>query len=386
LASEISGTCEIYSGYYYCIQVDFSSTSTAAASTTSTAAGSSTTVAVSTTTAVASTTTASTTGDGISTPSPIQTGMVSTCDEFYLVASGDTCDSIVADYGISLATFYAWNPAVGTDCADLELSEYVCVDIIGYTITSATATATATSTGDGISTPSPIQTGMISTCDEFYLVASGDTCDSIVADYGISLATFYAWNPAVGTDCADLELSEYVCVDIIGYTITSVTATATTTTTGDGVSTPSPIQTGIVSTCDKFYLVVSGDTCDSVASDAGISLTTFYDWNPAVGTDCADLEVDEYVCVDIIGYVASSTTTAAASTTTSGNGITTPTPYETGMVSDCNAFYLVSSGDSCTTIADAEDITVADIEAWNADVGTDCADIWLGYYICVGIL
>jgi LysM repeat protein len=56
------------------------------------------------------------------------------------------------------------------------------------------------------------------------------------------------------------------------------------------------------------------------------------------------------------------------------------------MVSDCDSFYLVSSGDTCTSIADSYGITVADIVAWNADVGTSCTGIWLGYYICVGIL
>jgi LysM repeat protein len=225
---------------------------------------------------------------------------------------------------------------------------------------------------------------MISTCDEFYLVVSGDDCATVAASAGISLDTFYAWNPAVGSSCADLELDEYVCIGIIGYTVTSTTATSTTS--GDGISTPSPVQTGMISTCDEFYLVVSGDDCATVAASAGISLDTFYAWNPAVGSNCADLELDEYVCIDIIGYTPSTTTTSTSTTTSSGNGITTPTPYETGMVSDCDSFYLVTSGDTCTSIADSAGITVADIEAWNADVGTDCTDIWLDYYICVGIL
>jgi LysM repeat protein len=142
----------------------------------------------------------------------------------------------------------------------------------------------------------------------------------------------------------------------------------------------------MTTTCDKFYLVVSGDTCSAVASAAGISLTTFYAWNPAVGTDCAYLEIGEYVCIDIIGYTPSTTTISTSTTTSSGNGVTTPTPYETGMVSDCDSFYLVSSGDTCTSIADSYGITVADIEAWNPDVGSSCTGIWLGYYICVGIL
>jgi LysM repeat protein len=225
---------------------------------------------------------------------------------------------------------------------------------------------------------------MISTCDKFYLVASGDTCAAVATAAGVSLTTFYAWNPAVGSSCADLEVGEYVCIDIIGSTTTAVTTT--TTATGDAISTPSPVQTGIVSTCNEFYLVVSGDTCAAVSTAAGISLTTFYAWNPAVGTSCAYLEVGDYVCIDIIGYSPSSTTLSTSTTTSSGNGVTTPTPYETGMVSDCDTFHLVSSGDTCTSIASSYGITVADIQSWNLDVGSSCTSIWLDYYICVGVL
>jgi hypothetical protein len=142
----------------------------------------------------------------------------------------------------------------------------------------------------------------------------------------------------------------------------------------------------MISTCDKFYLVGSGDTCSAVATTAEISLTTFYAWNPAVGTDCSLLEVGEYVCIDIIGYAPSTTMTSISTTTSSGNGVTTPSPHEPGMLSDCNSFYLASSGDTCASIADSYGITVADIEAWNEDVGSSCTDIWLNYYICVGIL
>ncbi|OJJ48046.1 hypothetical protein ASPZODRAFT_141589 [Penicilliopsis zonata CBS 506.65] len=386
LILEVYSTCELETGFYYCIQVDFDSTSASSSSTstsTSTSSSSSTSISV------------TITGDGVTTPSPIQTGMISTCDDFYLVVSGDECGTIAADAGISLATFYAWNPAVGTSCAYLDVGDYVCIGVLGGTTASpTTGSVTSTTTGDGISTPSPIQTGMVSTCDEFHLVVSGDDCATIAADAGISLDTFYAWNPAVGTSCAYLDLGDYVCIDIIGYTPTTTPAitsapSTTTTSSGDGISTPSPIQTGIVSTCNEFYLVVSGDNCATIAADAGISLATFYAWNPAVGTSCASLDVGDYVCIDIIGYTPTATTTLATTTTTStstGNGVTTPTPYEPDMVTDCDVFYLVSSGDTCASIAEAEGVTTAEIEDWNPTVGTDCTDLWLDYYICVGIL
>jgi hypothetical protein len=144
----------------------------------------------------------------------------------------DTCDTISSANGISLADFYAWNPAVGSTCTTLLAGYYVCVDIPGVTPTTAT---TATATG-----PTPTQTGITSSCksrlrliindtlcimamhhsadrilgDEWYEAVSGDTCDAIVAKFSITLAEFYAWNPAVGSTCASLFLGYYYCVGV----------------------------------------------------------------------------------------------------------------------------------------------------------------------------
>lgn len=142
----------------------------------------------------------------------------------------------------------------------------------------------------------------------------------------------------------------------------------------------------MVSTCDEFYMVASGDSCSVVASDNGISLTDFYAWNPAVGSSCAYLDVGDYVCVGIAGSgTATSASTTTPTTTSTSSGVTTPSPIQTGMVSGCDAFYYVVSGDSCTSIATAEDVTVADLEEWNPAIGSDCTNLWLETYICVGV-
>ena len=131
--------------------------------------------------------------------------------------------------------------------------------------------------------------------------------------------------------------------------------------------------------CNKFDLVQSGDICDTIAAKYNIPLSSFYAWNPAIGSSCADLDLGYYVCVGTIGY------TPPSSTSSAGNGITTPRPYEPGMVSDCTRFYLVRSGDTCAGIASSQGITVSEIEQWNPHVGSGCTDIWLGDYICVAV-
>jgi LysM repeat protein len=243
------------------------------------------------------TTTSSTPTNGISTPTPIQTGMVTNCNSFDLVKDKDTCGAIASTYGISLSTFYAWNPAVGSDCQFLILGDYVCVGTVGFTATPTTSTTTTPT--NGISTPTPTQTGMVSNCNKFYLVQSGNTCDSISSANGIPLSLFYTWNPAVGSNCGFLFLNYYVCVGVIGYTPSTTTQTTSTTTSGNGVATPTPFETGMVGNCNKFYYTQSGDTCDSIAKSAGISVQSFEAWNTNVGSDCAYLWLNFYVCIGV---------------------------------------------------------------------------------------
>jgi LysM repeat protein len=92
---------------------------------------------------------------------------------------------------------------VGAACPDLDLNDYVCVGAPGATQTTTTTTTATSTTG----TP-----GTISTCKTYHLVVQGDYCALPEENYGITATQFNAWNPDVGTSCADLDLGEYVCV------------------------------------------------------------------------------------------------------------------------------------------------------------------------------
>ncbi|BCS04473.1 uncharacterized protein AKAW2_80274S [Aspergillus luchuensis] len=108
---------------------------------------------------------------------------------------------------------------------------------------SATATTTAsniTAIGGGgsegssvVTTPTAVQTGIASDCTEFYYAVQGDTCATIAAAYGITLAEFNEWNPAVGTDCAGLWAKEYYCVAVSS---TSAVGGGSQTTSSEGSS------------------------------------------------------------------------------------------------------------------------------------------------------
>lgn len=76
-----------------------------------------------------------------------------------------------------------------------------------------------------------------------------------------------------------------------------------TTVASTPVSTPAAVQTGITSGCTQFYQAVSGDSCDSIASNYGISFQQFLEWNPAVGSSCDNLWVGEYYCKAAFDYL-----------------------------------------------------------------------------------
>ncbi|CAK7231095.1 hypothetical protein SBRCBS47491_007814 [Sporothrix bragantina] len=152
-----------------------------------------------------SSTPAHTSATGSAAPSPTQDGLTSKCNRFYEVVKGDTCAKIVAKYGtFSLNDFYGWNPAVGTDCSGLWVDTYVCVGVPGTPTVAPPAK------------PSPTQDGLDASCNSYYKVAKGDTCQKIVDAHKstLTLANFYKWNPAIGTDCGSLFLDYYVCIGI----------------------------------------------------------------------------------------------------------------------------------------------------------------------------
>lgn len=198
-----------------------------------------------------------------------------------------------------MGEFYAMNPSVKSDCSGFSIGTYYCVSTYegdyppgfpGWASSSSSPVSsnpltTSTPTVNGVSTPSPIQTGMVSICDTFYDVQSGDSCYNIADNHGVPLDSFYAWNPAVKTDCSGLQPDEYICVGVKA--------------TGTGVTTPYPIQTGMIATCDDFYKIIADDSCVDIANANKIPVASFYVWNPAVKTDCSGLQANEYVCVGV---------------------------------------------------------------------------------------
>jgi hypothetical protein len=217
-------------------------------------------------------------------------------------------------------------------------------------------------------------------------VDSTYTCAYFEENWGLTHAEFVDYNPSVGSDCSGIKVGYSYCVEVNNGlprpTTTSKTSSAVATTTGSAK--PSPTQDGLVSTCTRFYLAVSGDTCQKIVDSFGgtFTIADFYAWNPAVGTSCASLFLGYYYCVGIPG-----TSTTVPVTTTTTAVATGPSPTQTGITSDCKRYYQAVSGDTCQKIVDSYGtFTLSQFYAWNPAVGTSCASLFLGYYYCVGEL
>lgn len=142
----------------------------------------------------------------------------------------------------------------------------------------------------------------------------------------------------------------------------------------------------MVSNCNKFDFVNKGEGCQDVADRNDVPLSQFYEWNPAVGSTCAGLWAEVYVCVGVVGGEPAPTPTTLTTSTVPGNGVATPTPIQGGMVENCDEFHFVVSGDSCYDIVEAAGISLDQFYEWNPAVGTDCGALWAKYYVCTSLI
>src|SRR5688572_31934633 len=186
-------------------------------------------------------------------------------------------------------------------------------------------------------------------------------------------------NPSITPSCGNFLLGRSYCVEARNDTPDP----PTTTKPPSGIETPTPIQGGMVANCNKFQFVKKGQTCSAVLSDAQISLAQLYEWNSSVEKDCSGLWAEVYVCVGVVGQ-ATTTSAPPPTSTAPGNGIATPTPIQEGMVGNCNKFYFVKEGQTCSSVLSENGVSLAQLYQWNPSVQSNCAGLWSKVYVCIG--
>lgn len=131
---------------------------------------------------------------------------------------------------------------------------------------------------------------------------------------------------------------------------------------------PSPQMPSLASNCNKYHQVQSGDGCQAIEQGAAISDAQFRAWNPTVDAGCDNLWLGYYVCVGVPGAASAG-----------------PSPQMPNLASNCNRYYLVQSGDGCQAVERSAGISDAQFRSWNPTIDSGCDNLWLGYYVCVGV-
>ncbi|KAJ5097814.1 hypothetical protein N7532_004815 [Penicillium argentinense] len=136
--------------------------------------------------------------------------------------------------------------------------------------------------------------------------STGDTCESFARSWCLTVDNLKALNP--GLACPNIGTTKWYCVI---------------------EPTNEPAMPGIVDNCDGFYKVSSGDQCDTIAADHGISKAQFLEWNTELNErkpisssrpkippplasqrsnipllqhiECSNFWLDYYVCVHVPG-------------------------------------------------------------------------------------
>lgn len=98
-----------------------------------------------------------------------------------------------------------------------------------------------------------------------------------------------------------------------------------------------------------------------------------------VGANCQNLWVGYAYCVQ--GPPSSTSAGSPTSTAAAGPGA----PTQSGIASNCDEYYTIASGDSCTKIEGQFNDTFTELYGWNPAIGDNCQSLWVGYAICVGV-
>ncbi|CAN9317990.1 unnamed protein product [Alternaria alternata] len=317
-----------------------------------------------------------TSSNGVATPSPVRPGMVSNCKTFHFVESGDNCGTMAEKYGIGTADVISWN-GLNNACTNLWQDTYACVGIIGGS--PSPSPTTSVPSGNGVSTPTPVQPRIVKNCNKFFFVESGDTCDVINQKTGARVADIVAWN-GLNSGCTNIWGDTYACIGVIGGSTSSTfSSSPSPTQSGNGVSTPTPVQPGIVKNCNKFFFVEGGYTCDVINQKTGARVADIISWN-GLNSGCTNIWGSTYACIGVIGQ---SPTTTTPSPTQTSSGPATPSPIQSGMTKGCTLWHFIGGSTTCQQVLSYQKITLAQFYKWNPAVKADCSGLWKDTYACV---
>lgn len=125
-----------------------------------------------------------------------------------------------------------------------------------------------------------------------------------------------------------------------------------------------PHASGEISNCTRWLAPADFNTCKSVLDIAYLTFAEFYNMNPSVGPDCSGLSVGANYCMltypDGINpnddWDEDDNIPSALCT-----GIITPTPTQSGIISNCNKFHNVHADNGYLAIASSQHVDLSSL-------------------------
>ncbi|GBF63438.1 LysM domain-containing protein [Trichophyton mentagrophytes] len=143
--------------------------------------------------------------------------------------------------------------------------------------------------------PEPCQIGV---------VPLGSTCTSLLEKYSspefnITLSQFLNWNPYLAGSCDLLPWHQRVCIRPPGGSYESQPPVHQPTGASEYYTTaipPAPTSTGTTPSCGRYYEVVAGDQCNTIALHFGITVDAFLSLNTQIDERCSNLWIAYAYC------------------------------------------------------------------------------------------
>ncbi|GKU05068.1 unnamed protein product [Fusarium langsethiae] len=141
----------------------------------------------------------------------------------------------------------------------------------------------------------------------------------------------------------------------------------------------------IVNKC-RTYTIKVGDTCQSIAAAAKISMVQLYTWNPTLGESCnrLSLSLSHTICLEPHDDADYKPITRTA-TTKVPEATSAPVPLDIaeGTNKRCAQFYSVQIGDYCNQIVLKFSIPLQDFLFLNQKVNKECTNLLAKVSYCV---
>ncbi|CAM0141696.1 unnamed protein product [Umbelopsis sp. WA50703] len=341
-----------------------------------------------------------------------------TCDKQAVVETGDSCASIAYAANISVSALQYINPYLDPSCTEIYPGDSLCVDssmLANYT--------------DSAPTPPPSSMPSVDTiCVKNITLTTEASCLDVVTQYNVSSITLKSLNPTL--NCSDsipthtslcvaempggctksvLSSQNQTCADIAARNnipLNHFTAINAGVNCYDSIPAGTPMcVSDPFEGCLDYKAITSSDTCTSLTAINSLSVNDFQALNPSI--DCSSLATSSEVCVlgkfsncqqTYVTQVAETCTSVVDKFRTLADvqqfaemnpwlncNETLPT-YSVVCVqskagNSCGQITKVTSDDTCSSIAMANDLSTFALEQLNPQLM--CDELTSGQDICV---